>query len=47
MSLLDCLLFVKMHFQGQAVDKEPIKTEYILLEVINTGEELAKILLIT
>jgi len=46
MGLLNRPLFAKMYYQGQGMDKEHLQAEYILLEGIDAGDELSKILLI-
>jgi hypothetical protein len=35
-----------MHYEGQGVEKEPLQAEYILLEGVESGDNLSRQLLI-
>jgi len=36
----------KMHYEGQGINKEPLRAEYILIDGIGAGDELSMTLLI-
>ena len=46
MGLLNRPLLAKMHYEGQGVEKEPLQAEYILLEGVESGDNLSRQLLI-
>ena len=46
MGLLNRPLFAKMHYEGQGVEKEPLQAEVILLDGIESGDDLSRKLLI-
>lgn len=46
MGLINRPLLAAMHYSGQGVEKEPLQAENILLDGINSGDELSRQLLI-